>query len=209
MDQPELGDRLTRLERRNRILGFGLAGCAIVAVIALVAALRALIPILRVQSALRAVFSSNQSIAARSEPEPAATQPASEQPQPQANKLLAVVGVNVKAKRLLPKDYDAGRYHAEVELTLLGENHSDRAVRAYQGTLDVQDLLGNRIILLSVQSQTPLTAHHTQQFNQFFEINQFENKELNFAAEQFENLVFKWQPGKIVFADGTNIEAGQ
>jgi hypothetical protein len=209
MDQSEFGDRLARLERRNRILGFGLAGCAIVAVIALVAALRALIPILRVQSALRAAFSSNQSIAARSEPEPAATQPASEQTQPQTNKLLAVVGVSVKAKRLLPKDYDAGRYRAEVELTILGENHSDRAVRAYQGTLDVQDLLGNRIILLSVQSQTPLTAHHTQRFNQFFDINQFENKELNFAAEQFENLVFKWQPGKIVFADGTKIEDGQ
>jgi hypothetical protein len=205
MDQPDFESRLARLEHRNRILVFGLTGCTIVAVIALGTAMRALVPILRVQSALRSAFGSNPTLA---KPEAAAEPAAAQRPQsPDVDKLLAVIGVTVKAKRLLPKDYQAGRYHIGVELSLLGENRSERALRAYQGTLDVEDVLGNRIILLAVQNQSPLDPHRTQQFKQYFEINEFENRDTRFAAEQFNNLVFKWELQKIVFADGTEIEA--
>jgi hypothetical protein len=207
MDQADFEVRLQRLERQNRVLRIGIAGCAIIAVIALGVAVRALIPILRVQAALRAAFSPDQPIAAR--PGAVATQIGSEPSPSETDKVIAIVGVSVKAKRLLPVDYDAGRYSAEVELTAVGENRSDRPVRAYQGTLVVQDLLGNQIIRLAVQSQTPLGSHHTQQFSQFYEINKFDNKDMNFAAEQFDNMVFKWEPEKIVFADGTNVEAAQ
>jgi hypothetical protein len=78
---------------------------------------------------------------------------------------------------------------------------------AYQGTFDVEDLLGNRIIRLAVQNQSLLDPHRTQQFKQYFEVNEFENRDTRFAGEQFNNLVFKWEPQKVVFADGTKIEA--
>ena len=69
----------------------------------------------------------------------------------------------------------AGRYSTEIELSLVGENCSDRAVRAYQGALEVQGLLRNRVILLSVQSKTPLGSHSAQRFSQYCEINEFED----------------------------------
>ncbi|MGO9264364.1 MAG: hypothetical protein ACLQBA_05665 [Candidatus Binataceae bacterium] len=209
MDHTEVETRLQRLERQNHTIFFGLVTCAVVALVALGAAMRALVPVLRVQSALRTVFTSSSGLAVR--PESGSKQSASavsDEPQtPEMGKLLSVVAVTAKDKRLLPKDPEAGRYSAEVELTLVGDNRSERKVRAYQGTLDVDDLLGNRVILISVESQTPVDSHRTQQFKRYFEINQFEDAQTQFAAESFDNLVFKWRPEKIVFTDGTSIEA--
>ncbi len=53
MDQSELEARIQRLERRGRMATWGLVGCGMIAVLALGAALRALIPVLRVQNAFR------------------------------------------------------------------------------------------------------------------------------------------------------------
>jgi hypothetical protein len=49
--ESDIADRLLALERRNRTLGIGLICCSLVAVVALGAAIRALTPVLRVQSA--------------------------------------------------------------------------------------------------------------------------------------------------------------
>lgn len=207
--QSEFESRLQRVEHRNRFILFGLTGCAVVALVALGMAVRALIPVLRVQSALRAAFASVSSSGATPENAGAVSGPAaSEQPQtPDMQKLLSIIDVTAKAKRLLPKDPEAGRFSNEVELTLSSENHSARNVRAYEGTLEVSDLLGNQIILLNIENQTPLDAHRTQQFTQYFEMNEFINNQSHFAAESFENLAFKWKPEKVIFTDGTSMEA--
>jgi hypothetical protein len=79
--------------------------------------------------------------------------------------------------------------------------------RAYEKTLEVQDLLGNRIILLKIQRQAPLASHHSDAFSQYFEINPFENNETHFAGKTYDNLSFKCQPEKVLFADGSKVEA--
>jgi hypothetical protein len=109
----------------------------------------------------------------------------------------------------LRTDYEARRFSPEVELALRAENRSDRKVRAYEGSLDVHDLLGNEIISLTVEEQTPLDIHQLQHFKRYWEINEFLTNQSRFAATDFENLRFDWKPEKILFADGATVEANR
>lgn len=215
MTQSEFETRLQRLERRNRIGNFGLAGCAIIAVVALLTAVRALMPVLRVQSALRAAFTasapSSSPVIGHESAHAASTTASIPAPvdKPQQNNLLSVIVLKVTGKRTLPKDPEAGRYNAEAAFTFVGGNPSDRNIRAYQGIMEIQDLLGNTIIRLQVQHQESLASHHSQQFTDDFEVNPFINSNVRMASEPFANLAFKWEPTKIVFSDGTSMEVQQ
>jgi hypothetical protein len=213
MEQGDIEDRLSLLEKRLRLATAALCGSGAVALIALVAAVWALIPILRVQHALREFARSSYvseaephtPVITHANPSNVESQHAPPESHEAANKLLSAMNVAVKSKRLLPVNYDAGRYSPEVELALEARNNSDRKVRAYQGTLDVRDLLGNPIILLEIKDQTPVGPHETHRFEQYFEINKFIDRDTRFAAEQFGNLRFNWKPEKIVFSDGTTV----
>ncbi len=214
MEPRNIEDRLSLIEKRLRLAAVALGGSGVIAVIALVAAVWALIPIMRFQHALRqATISPAVSGAETQKPAVTGTNPSAvekEQPPSEAHEeaagALSVLIIGVKSKRLIAADYEAGRYSPEVELVLEMMNNSGRKVRAYQGTLDVLDLLGNQIILLEVKDQTPVGPHGTHRFEQYFEINKFIDSNTRFAAEQFENLRFNWKPEKVVFADGTTID---
>lgn len=212
--ESEFESRLQQLERQTRRSNFWLAACGIVAVIALAVAIRAVVPVLRVESAVRQVAmafhapsASSQNIdqaAAPSAPVSASSPPAVS---PQPNKLLSIITLKVTGKHTFPKDDDAGRFNPETSFTFVTENHSDRGIRAYQGAVEVDDLLGNLIVRLQVEHQATLASHHSQQFTNYFEVNPFSDRDARMATEPFANLTFKWEPTKILFADGTSVEA--
>lgn len=223
MDQIEFEDIVKRLEQKQRKLTFGLIGTAIVAGLALVIAAWAITPILMVEYAFHRAFVPNGTFGIRTsaEPGPALTPvpaaAASEAgplaspqppPSPEPDKLLSALGVTVVAKRVLAKNPSAEQFSDEVELTITAANLSDRKIRAFEGGIDVEDLLGNPIMALKLVEQAPFDPHATKRLTRYWEINQFDNDETRFEAEDFNNLRFQLDPIKIIFADGTILVAG-
>jgi hypothetical protein len=211
MQYEEIEARVLRLERKNRALVVALCGSTTVAVIALIGVLWVLMPFLALRYALRGLTSepasegSRKPVVTGSSPSQTEKDKPAPGPSEEAEKLLSVLNVGVTAKRLLPENYESGRYRPEVEITVEAKNNSDRTVRAYQGTFDTRDLLGNQIIVLSVKDQTPIGPRQSRRFAQYFEINKFIERDTRFATENYENLHFNWKADKIIFADGTTV----
>lgn len=207
----DLEKRLSRLEKQSRTIVILLSLSTIGAVAALAFAVWAVTPMLPLRHALQvaALHSQQAPIKQGAVLEgggaPPKSNPAPE-PEDDNAKLLSALDLRVSGKKLIPRDYEAGRYSAEVELTCQGKNNSDRKVRAYQGSLEVTDTLGNEIISLKLTNESPLGAHETGRFTRYWEINQFIDSNTRFAAEEFENLRFVWTAEKIVFSDGTTID---
>jgi hypothetical protein len=206
----DLEERLSRLERKSRTVLVLISLSTTIAVAALGFTVWAVTPMLLLRRALQVAASRNQQVSIKQEPalegagSPPKSSPAPE-PEDENVKLLSLLDVRVSGKKLLPENYEAGRYHAEVELTCQGKNNSDRRVRAYQGSLEVTDILGNQIISLSLTNESPLGAHETGRFTRYWEINQFIDSNTRFATADFENLRFVWTPEKVIFTDGTTV----
>lgn len=216
MNDEEISARLQRLERRSRFLGFALAISAIVSVAALIVGFYALLPWLGIRAALRGLASNDTAVGkpqieaspvAESESRVATITSLVAVVSPTPNPLLSSLRITVQGKRTFPKDMEAERFSDNVQLTLTAENLSDQRIRAFEGGIEVEDLLGNSIMDLKLVSQDPIGPHQVRELTKYWEINQFENNEVRFETETFENLRFEWDPMKIVFADGRILEA--
>jgi len=62
----------------------------------------------------------------------------------------------------------------------------DRNSRIFEGTLTVSDLLGNEIIRLKMEDQTPITPAKKLALQKYWDINRFEDNKTHFAAETYE-----------------------
>jgi hypothetical protein len=137
------------------------------------------------------------------EPAPVATSTAAPEPPAEAPVPVTITAIS---KKFIPRDFEAERFDNDVEVTLRAVNQSGRTIRAFEGGLEVQDLLGNKIIVLQVRNQRPIAPGKSLQFTDDWHVNQFLNNQVQFAVEKFEDLQFKWTAEKVLFSDGTTME---
>jgi hypothetical protein len=205
----DLEERLSRLEKKSRTTIVLLSLSTTVAVAALAFTVWAVTPMLLLRRALQLAASREQPVSIKQAPALEGEGSPKSSPAPETEddnaKLLSVVDVHVSGKKLIPPDAEAGRFSAEVELTCDGQNNSDRNVRAYEGSLQVNDTLGNEIILLKLTNESTLAAHGAGRFTRYWDINQFIDSNTRLAAEEYANLRFVWTPEKVIFTDGTTV----
>ena len=201
--------RVVVLERWIKILGAVLVGLVIIIAVGFVILARIVIPISLARS-----FSHNQTpsqsgaIIAATVPGPSTpavhstAEPIAEvTPVP-----LAILTVTVAGKRLLPIDFQAERFSPYVELLLLVTNKGAHEIRAFEGSLEVHDLLGNPVTTLYFTDQSRIARGRMIALHEDWKINEFNAGQTQLAAEKMENLKFKWLPEKILFSDGSTLQ---
>lgn len=105
----------------------------------------------------------------------------------------------------IPKDTDAWRFDDYVSLDFVVTNNSQKDIQGYKGKAMVDDIFGDRVIVLSHKNDELLKAGETKSYNMYYEINPYIDSQLKFFNTSLDKLKITWDTTAIVFADGTSI----
>lgn len=107
---------------------------------------------------------------------------------------------------LLAKSYKREQFQDHINVTVGFENTTDKPIRAFDGTLDFEDILGNRVTRLRVVITDPIQARATFRWNGTTDFNQFSAEDRRLRDTGVADLKVAFRPRKVMFADGTSKE---
>ena len=133
---------------------------------------------------------------ATSQPRPDRRQTTEEQP---------IVSTLLK-KGFSPSDINNGKFEEQITITVSFANKTGKDIRAFDGILEFQDLLGNTVLASRVEINEPISATGSYSWDGSLDYNQFMNDHARLRTEPKENLRIVFHAGKILFSDGSSKE---
>jgi hypothetical protein len=127
-----------------------------------------------------------------------------------SDKILSSVVVAVTDKKVLPKNYEAGRFNEMLMLAYAVENKSDKTIRQLKGQLIFLDATGDKVGDLSVDFNEPITAGKTLRTTtgRGWRLNQFMNGDIErIAARDFSSMRVVFEPEAVAFEGGEVLRA--
>lgn len=127
-----------------------------------------------------------------------------------AERISASVTVAIVGTRILPENYDVGRYNDLLSISYAIENKSDKAIRQLKGQVVFKDATGDKIGSLPVDFDEPVAPGKTLKTTtgRGWKINKFRNEEIErIAARDFTSMTATFIPESIAFEGGEVLRA--
>jgi len=127
-----------------------------------------------------------------------------------AERISSSVVVAVTGTRVLPKNYDAGRYSPMLSVSYAIENKSTRAIRQLKGRVVFKDLTGDEVGWLPVDFDQTIGPGKILKTDtgRGWRLNEFRNGEIErIASRQFSSMSATFEPESIAFDGGEVIKA--
>jgi hypothetical protein len=126
--------------------------------------------------------------------------------QREMEELLDVVLID---KGYQPSDARARRYQDYITFEFVYENRGEEDIRGFRGVVHFMDLFGETILELRLTVDQPLSAGQRRvDRGKVIEYNQFRDAHQRLRSTDFENLRVRWEPERILLADGRELSAG-
>ena len=121
--------------------------------------------------------------------------------QEEFSKLLSVA--------VLSKSNDSGEYDQRfVTFEIAFENKSDKDIAGVKGNLKIMDMFGDKVLNINWGFDQGVTAHNTTvEKGSGVKINKFMDDHMKLWNSDYEKLKFQFEVSKIVFKDGTMMDA--
>jgi len=102
-----------------------------------------------------------------------------------------------------------GASEDQVKFYFNGSNQSTKTVRAFQGTMTIEDTLGNKVqdLQLKFTPNNDIPPHVTFDTAQTFDATGFGSDLTSLKTTPLSRLKLIWKPSKIVFSDGSSMTA--
>lgn len=104
------------------------------------------------------------------------------------------------------KGYEEYDYQKYLTYSLAFENKSDKEIRAFKGSISIQDLFDSEIKSINLTIDNPIPVGQIFKGTYTTEYNQFMDEDIRLKNKDMENLKVVWTPEKIIFADGSTLE---
>lgn len=120
--------------------------------------------------------------------------------QEEFGKLFSVVVLN--------KKNDHGDYERFVTFDMAFENKSDKDIAGIKGILKIMDMFGDKVLNMNWGFDHGVAAHQTYvEKGSGLKINRFMDDHMKIWNADYDKLKFSFEVSKIVFKDGTTIDA--
>lgn len=118
------------------------------------------------------------------------------------------VKVKVYNKKVLPKDYDIGRYSEFIELDCKVVNKSKKSIKGIKGMLYIYDQFEDLITTIDWDfSDGAIAAGKTKKFTDYgLEYNQFRDDHNQLYNTKFDDMIFKYEIEQVNFTDGYKLK---
>ncbi|MDY2588199.1 hypothetical protein [Winogradskyella aquimaris] len=107
---------------------------------------------------------------------------------------------------LYDKGYEKYDYKDYLTYSFAFENKSNKDIRAFKGTISIQDLFNSEIKSISLTIDDPINAGSVFKGTYTTDYNQFRDEDVRLRNKDLEDIKVVWTPEKILFADGTSME---
>lgn len=99
-------------------------------------------------------------------------------------------------------------YGRFVEFPYRITNNYDKEIKGIQGTLRIKDMFGEHILSVKWDiSENPIPARgYIEVYEYGIDINKYNEEEMKIYNNSLENLIFQYEPSKVIFTDGTIID---
>jgi hypothetical protein len=127
-----------------------------------------------------------------------------------AEKIASSVVVAVVGTRVLPENYDVGRYSEMLSVSYAIENKSDKGIRQLKGRVIFKDATGDTVGWLPIDFDEPVAAGKTLKTTtgRGWKLNKFRNGDIEkIAGREFSTMTASFEPESIAFADGEVLKA--
>lgn len=127
-----------------------------------------------------------------------------------SDRISSSVVVAVVGTRVLPENYEAGRYSEMLSVSYAIENKSDKAFRQLKGQVIFKDATGDTIGSLPVDFDEPVGARKTLKTTtgRGWKLNKFRNGEIErIAGREFSSMTATFEPDSIAFEGGEVLKA--
>jgi hypothetical protein len=104
------------------------------------------------------------------------------------------------------KGYEEYDYQEFLTYSLVFDNKSDKEIRAFKGSISIQDLFDSEIKSISLTIDEPIEAGKIFKGTYTTKYNQFRDEDTRFKNKDLDNLKVVWTPEKIIFTDGSTLE---
>ena len=122
-----------------------------------------------------------------------------------AREMNDALTVTVTRLKHVPADIMAGRIQDVISLTVAFQNKTARPMTGVKGTLQFNDVFGDRIQRVGVSYDEGVPANAVATWKAQIEYNQFMAEDKKLATTPLEKLQIAWEPDTILFEDGTKL----
>lgn len=115
------------------------------------------------------------------------------------------VTLEVLSKKEIPMDSNNWIFSNQVELSIKTTNNTAKTIKGILVHITVYDMFDgvvNRLKYESTSKSIPAGGYIVED-DVTYEMNQFDNDDMNFFCEKYENLRFEFEVQQIIFEDGT------
>lgn len=117
------------------------------------------------------------------------------------------IKVNVYNKKILPIDYEKGRFQEFIELDYKVKNKSPKAIDGIKGTLDIYDQFDDIILSIQWDISKSIKAGETKKIAGYgLDYNKFSDKHQKLYDTDLKKLKFEYDFEQINFADGYKLK---
>lgn len=107
---------------------------------------------------------------------------------------------------LFAKDFMKYNYQEYITYKFAFQNKTDKDIRAFTGTIYINDLFDKEITNFSLTYDDGVPANSTKNWNAQTDYNQFIDKDVTLKGKDIDDLKIKWVPEKIIFSDNSTLE---
>ncbi len=107
---------------------------------------------------------------------------------------------------LYDKGYEKYDYEDYLTYSLAFENKTDKNIRAFKGSISINDLFDTEIKTINLTIDDPIKAGETFKGTYTTEYNQFMDEDKRLKGKDLADLSVVWTPEKIIFEDGSTLE---
>jgi hypothetical protein len=104
------------------------------------------------------------------------------------------------------KGFEKYDYQEYLTYSLAFENKTEKDIRAFKGSISIQDLFDTEIKSINLTIDDPIKAGETFKGTYTTDYNQFRDEDTRLKSKDMDDLKVVWTPEKIIFADGTTLE---
>jgi hypothetical protein len=107
---------------------------------------------------------------------------------------------------LYDKGYQKYDYEDYLTYSIAFENKTDKTIRAFKGSITINDLFDTEIKTINLTIDDPIEAYQTFKSTYTTDYNQFKDEDKRLKGKNMADLKVVWTPEKIIFGDGTTLE---
>ncbi|WP_111682823.1 hypothetical protein [Winogradskyella tangerina] len=104
------------------------------------------------------------------------------------------------------KGYEEYNYQDYLTYSLAFENKTEKDIRAFKGSISIQDLFDSEIKSINLTIDDPIKAGSTFKGTYTTDYNQFRDEDVRLKNKDIADLKVVWIPQKIIFSDGSTLE---